>query len=56
MDEMIWHKCRNPFLPRRTIDGGWTLGAGQVWKRKVNGKWEYQQDEETMDEFLDRQW
>jgi hypothetical protein len=41
-----WHQCNLPFFPRRTIDGRWTSDCGQVWRRKINGKWEYKQDEE----------
>jgi hypothetical protein len=56
--ETIWQKCHLPFFPRRMMDGRWTTSAGgQVWRRKrQDGKWEYQQDEETVEEWLDRQW
>jgi hypothetical protein len=56
MDKTIWHKCRNPFIPRRTVDGSWTSWSGQAWRRWVNGKWEYQQDEETQDDLDARVW
>lgn len=54
-DESLWHKCWL-ILPRLLINGKLSLGPGQVWRRKVNGKWQYRQDEETDEEFLDRQW
>lgn len=52
----IWEKAW-PLFPHRTVDGGWTSGCGQVWRRRrADNKWEYQQDEETYEEWLDRQW
>ncbi len=57
IDETIWHKCRFTFLPHRTVNGGWTWGAGQTWRRRnTDGKWKYQQDDETAEAWLDRQW
>lgn len=53
-DETLWHKCSG-FPPRKTIDGKWSLFPGQLWRRKRNGKWEYKQDQETYDEWFDRQ-
>ena len=54
-DEALWHKCQIIF-PRRTIEGKWTDLLGQVWRRKIDGKWQYKQDEETESEFDARQW
>jgi hypothetical protein len=55
VDEALWHKCRAPIIPRRTIDGRWAMEPGQTWRRKrPDGKWEYRQDNETVDEWLDR--
>lgn len=52
----LWHKC-HLFWPRRAIDGKWIVpGHGQMWRRKRAGRWEYQQDEETLEAFVDRQW
>jgi hypothetical protein len=34
------------FIPKRTI-GGWTIPTGQTWRRLIDGKWQYRQDEET---------
>jgi hypothetical protein len=45
-----------PLIPRRTVDGGWTIGNGTTWRRKVAGKWEYKQEPETEEEFKVRQW
>ena len=28
--------------------------GGKIWRRLVNGKWQYSQDPETTDEWLDR--
>lgn len=53
-DETLWHKCSS-FPPHRTIGGKWTLMPGQVWRRKVNGKWQYKQDEETAEDWAERQ-
>jgi hypothetical protein len=53
MDEHLWHKC-SIIIPRRTVDGRWTRPEGQVWRRKVNGRWQYQQDPETDEEWLER--
>jgi hypothetical protein len=49
-DESLWHKCPSPVFPRRTVDGGWTEGWAQTWRRKIDGKWQYRQDEETFEE------
>jgi hypothetical protein len=50
-----WQKCGNPlFFPRRTFDGGRTDIVGQTWRRKINGRWQYKQDEETAQEYEDR--
>jgi len=47
-DAIGWVKCRTPFWPRRTIDGGWThIPSGQAWRRKVKGKWQYKRDEKS---------
>jgi hypothetical protein len=55
-DETLWHACRTPFIPKRTVDGGWTLGLGAVWRRKINGRWQYRQDEETSEQRDARQY
>lgn len=55
MNESLWHKCKEPFFPRRTVDGGWTSAFGQTWRRRrEDGRWEYKQDVETLEEFEDR--
>lgn len=51
-----WKVVLNPALPRKTIDGGFTTQTGTVWRRKVEGKWEYREDAETLEQFLDRQY
>lgn len=53
VDETEWHKCsRIPLFV--TLEG--RNPTGQRWRRKRDGKWEYRQDEETLDDFLDRQY
>lgn len=52
-DKHLWHKCTAPFFPRRTVEGGWTTSAGQTWCRKINGRWQYRQDEETEADWED---
>ena len=57
MNDNLWHKCELPIFPRRDVNGGWTIpGRGQVWRRKINGRWQYKQDEETVEAWEDRQW
>jgi hypothetical protein len=56
-DEALWHKCHPPIFPRRTVDEGRTWKVGQTWRRRnAEGKWEYKQDEETLQEYFDRQY
>jgi exopolysaccharide production protein ExoZ len=55
-DETLWHQTRGAPPPfARTISGSPISGLGRIWRRKRNGKWEYQQDPETAEEFEDRQ-
>jgi hypothetical protein len=55
-DESLWHKCQSPFFSRRTVDGGrTTLGIGQTWRRKKDGRWEYKQDGDTLEEYAAKQ-
>jgi hypothetical protein len=44
-----WRKCRPPFFPQPTVDGSWTCGSRQTWRRRrEDGNWEYrQEDDET---------
>ena len=51
-DLTLWHRwfC---FIPVLTLDGTLT---SNVWRRKRNGRWEYQARDETTAEWLDRQW
>jgi hypothetical protein len=55
IDETIWHKY-DAVMPRKLVTGKWSMPIGQMWRRKVNGRWEYQQDFEPLDEFADRAW
>ncbi len=55
IDATLWHKrLRAPWFVC-TADGKF-LGNGQIWRRQRNGKLEYKQDAETLDESLDRAW
>lgn len=57
VNENLWHRCRTPFWPRRTVDANWTTGlrAGQVWRRKIDGGWEYKEAPKTADDLVTRQ-
>jgi hypothetical protein len=56
-ENSLWQKCRSPFFPRRTVDGGWTSHVGQTWRRTgPDGKWQYKQDPETWEEWDRRQY
>jgi len=48
-DANEWRKCRPPFFPQPTVDGSWTCGSRQTWRRRrEDGNWEYrQEDDET---------
>ena len=53
-DETLWHKCSAPLFARGIH---FFLPHGQTWRRRSkDGKWEYRQDEEAYDAWLDRQW
>lgn len=60
-DETLWHKCRPPFwshfwkLPGP--DGRFHLNAaGQLWRRRVDGKWQYRQDDPTWEDTAGQIW
>lgn len=49
----VWHKClRAPVFAQ--VEGN--EGVGQLWRRKVNGKWEYKRDPETVEDAESRWW
>jgi len=51
-----WQPFR-PLVPHRSIDGGWIgIDNGTAWRRWRDGRWEFRQDAETLDEWRDRQW
>jgi hypothetical protein len=54
-DLTLWHKCPPPLFARKDIHGEWILGTGTIWRRKFDGKWQYQQDSETADQWDSRQ-
>ncbi len=51
----VWQRCAPPIWPRQTIDGGLTLGRGQVWRRWDGKRWLYQEDTETEEDWSNRQ-
>lgn len=52
----LWHKIGSLLFPRRCIDGSWTTNSRTTWRRRrPDGKWEYKQDEETAEQWMDRQ-
>lgn len=53
----VWEKA-HLFFPRRSVDGGWVDPGNDnpIWRRKVNGKWQYKQDPETREQWIERQW
>lgn len=53
--DLDWQQCRSPFIPRKTVEGGWTSWMGQTWRRRdADGRWEYRQDPETMEQWEER--
>lgn len=48
----LWHDWNVMLWPVRTIDGKWTIG--NVLRRRWNGRWEFKDRPETLDEQLDR--
>lgn len=49
-----WHKWNTLSLPVRCIDGRWRNGT--LWRRRTSTGWEYQNREETYEEWEGRQW
>lgn len=58
--ELVWHECKAPIIPRRTVDGGWTSSSvvpGKTWRRRgLGGKWEYRQDPQSPEDWFAEQW
>lgn len=40
----LWHECKAPWIPKRTVTGRWTLGKKKLWRRKTELGWEYLQE------------
>lgn len=51
----LWHE-HNPLFRVRLTDGTYSRGFGQIYRRWKANKWEYRQDEETDEEYNDRQY
>jgi len=54
-DPRLWHKWVVAF-PVRLRAGGVSTGMGQLWRRKGERGWEYQEDEPTMEELQADAW
>lgn len=54
-DETVWHKWETGWFVRLT-DGKLSLSEGQLWRRRVGDRWEYQQDAETVEQWEKTQW
>ena len=54
----MWHEIDPPLWRSfKLADGRRSQQTGRLWRRRTAaGLWEYWQDDETHDEFLDRQW
>lgn len=54
-EDYRWSKYSPIFEPKvRLADGKWS-GNGQLWRRRsASGKWEYQQDTETVEDQMSR--
>lgn len=52
VDAELWHRWLT-IIPVKAIDGHWTVG--DVWRRRHDGRWQFQRHEETTDEWYDRQ-
>lgn len=51
-DPTLWHRWYL-VVPVRCIDGQLGWGLGKVWRRWHNGRWEYQEDPQTPEEWAD---
>lgn len=52
-----WSEVTSLWQPNvRLTDGTWSSGNGTMWRRRreYDDRWEYQQDEETAEEAMDR--
>lgn len=55
-EDYYWSEVTSPWQPKvRLTDGTWS-GNGVMWRRrrKSDDRWEYRQDEETVEEQMDR--
>ncbi|QIG74374.1 hypothetical protein EVC08_062 [Rhizobium phage RHph_N65] len=55
-EDYVWSRYDPIFQPLvRLTDGTWS-GNGAMWRRRrqSDGRWEYQQDPETLEEQMDR--
>lgn len=55
VDPDNWHKWKT-FFPVRMTNGELSGGMGQLWRRRRADGWEFQQDDESYQDFLDRTW
>lgn len=55
IDPTLWHKCDPPWFATVTlVDGTKANPGGQLWRRqRPDGAWEYQQDPESLEDWMD---
>lgn len=53
--EDVWHK-HFALFPVRLVDGRYSSSLKQLWRRKLNGQWEYRQDPITDDDIEGDAW
>jgi hypothetical protein len=55
-NDHLWHKCRAPIPPQRTVEGGWTASSGEAWRRFTGSGWQYSQNPTSFEDWADDQW
>jgi hypothetical protein len=51
-----WHEVGHPLFPIRLENGQRSRQTGKLWRRWDGTSWVYKQDDETPEEWGDRQW
>ncbi len=56
-NDYVWSKYDPLFQPIVRLENGKLSGDGTLWRRRrKDGRWEYRQDPETLEEWSCRQW
>lgn len=50
-----WEKV-NPIFPKRLIDGTWSYGPTQIWRRRSPDGYQYKQDDATWEDRERQAW